>query len=97
MSEHEHPKSKPTHRISFARINGRDETGKDILGPAREIGTIWSRAGKEGEGILRFDHTPREPGVYFVREVEPQKAQAAERAAPSAHSETVRSESERDR
>lgn len=60
----------PSHRISFAAFEqGRD--GESKLGSAREIGAIWPRAGKDGEGILRFDHTPTEKGVYFVRETNP--------------------------
>lgn len=75
MSEHEkdgeREKQSPTHRVSFARINGQDRQGRDLLGPAREIGSIWERKGKEGEGILRFDHIPEEMrsqggGVLFV-------------------------------
>jgi len=62
-------KTRPTHSVSFARIVGRDEYGNDSLGPARQIGAIWPRAGKDGAGILRFDHTPQEAGVYFTQEI----------------------------
>ena len=64
-------KSKPTHRIAFARIIGADENVNDKLGSAREIGAIWPREGSKG-GILRFDHIPVElsnhQGVLFVTE-----------------------------
>ena len=68
-------KQRPSHRVSFARINGQDRQGRDILGPAREIGSIWDRKGKEGEAILRFDHIPeemrgRDGGVLFVSKVQ---------------------------
>lgn len=64
---------KPTHRIAFARIIGKDEYGNDKLGNAREIGAIWPRDNDKG-GILRLDHLPieltRHEGVLFVTEVE---------------------------
>lgn len=66
MSESE--KNRPSHRVSFARLE-RGKNGENKLGNAREIGAIWPRKDKEGEGILRFDHTPEEQGVYFVREI----------------------------
>lgn len=63
-------KVRPTHRITFARITGKDENGKDILGPAREIGAIWPRRGDKQGGILRLDHVPAElalhQGVIFT-------------------------------
>lgn len=67
-------KKRPTHSVSFARINGRDEKGHDVLGPARQVGSIWPRSGAEGDGILRFDHVPEElraqgGGVLFVRQI----------------------------
>lgn len=74
MSE-ERKKNAPSHQVSFARITGRDEDGKDVLGPARQIGAIWPRAGKDGDGILRLDHLPEElrsqgGGVVFVRKID---------------------------
>jgi hypothetical protein len=63
----EQSKKRPTHRISFAKIE-RDKHGNNKLGNAREIGAIWARD-KPGEGILRFDHTPEEQGVYFVKDL----------------------------
>lgn len=74
MSE-ERKKNGPSHQVSFARVTGRDEDGKDVLGPARQIGAIWPRAGKDGDGILRLDHIPEElrsqgGGVVFVRRLD---------------------------
>lgn len=67
-------RSRPTHRVSFARIIGTDETGADRLGAAREIGAIWPRSGDKEGGILRLDHVPtelvRHEGVLFVTPVE---------------------------
>lgn len=84
MNEQDKPKAQPSHRISFARINGKDERGQSVLGPAREIGSIWPRNGRDGEGILRFDHIPEEMrskdgGVLFVRSLD---ALRKERPAP---------------
>ena len=63
------PKSRPTHRVSFARIVGQDEKGNDRLGTAREIGSVWPR--KEGKSsIIRLDFIPIEltqhQGVLFL-------------------------------
>lgn len=67
------PKARPSYRVSFARKQGTDEKGNDILGSAREIGAIWDRQNGKG-GILRFDHIPVEltqhQGVLFVTPVE---------------------------
>jgi hypothetical protein len=69
----ENNKTRPTHRVSFARIIGQDENGNDKLGSTREIGAIWPR--KNGGGILRFDHMPieltRHQGVLFINPVKP--------------------------
>jgi len=68
-------KTKPTHRIAFARIIDTNEHGEDVLGNAREIGAIWPRSNGKG-GILRLDHIPIEltkhQGVIFVSEVSAQ-------------------------
>lgn len=65
-------KLKPSHRVSFACIIGKDEKGGDKLGAAREIGAIWPRKNGKG-GILRFDHIPvemtRGEGVIFISDV----------------------------
>lgn len=67
------PKSRPSHRISFARITGQDENGSDRLGPAREIGSVWPRSNGKGS-IIRFDFIPIEltqhQGVLFLSRVE---------------------------
>jgi hypothetical protein len=66
MTNKKKSKTYPTHRVSFSARLGTDEDGGDVLGPAREIGAVWPRKGEKKGGILRFDHTPREPGVYFI-------------------------------
>lgn len=77
----------PTHRVSFAAFEREsNEEGERQLGNAREIGAIWERKDRPGEGILRFDHTPREDGIFFVRDLnalreEQQEAPKQERAS----------------
>ena len=65
--------NRPTHRVSFARIIGQDQDGKDQLGTAKEIGAIWPRA-QGNSSILRFDHIPIEMtqhgGVLFVSPID---------------------------
>lgn len=74
MSESE--KTRPSHRVSFAAFE-RDKDGENKLGNAREIGAIWPRKDRDGEGILRFDHTPQQEGVYFVKVIGPRAAESA--------------------
>lgn len=68
--------SKPTHRVSFACIIGKDDDGNEKLGAAREIGAVWPRKNGKG-GILRFDHVPvelsRGQGVVFINAIEAAK------------------------
>lgn len=63
------PKSRPSHRISFARIVGQDDKGQDRLGAAREIGSVWPRQNGKGS-ILRLDFIPiqmtQHQGVLFL-------------------------------
>jgi hypothetical protein len=60
-------KTRPLYRVLFAPITGQDDQGKDQCGPAREIGAVWPRKGKEG-GIMRLDIVPAnlERGVIFL-------------------------------
>ena len=65
----EETRSRPTHRVTFARIIGKDRDGNDRLGPAREIGAIWPRKNGKKGGILKFDHIPvglGQQGVLFI-------------------------------
>ena len=65
-------KLRPSHRVSFACITGKDENGGDKLGTPREIGAVWPRRNGKG-GIMRLDHIPveltRGQGVIFVNEL----------------------------
>lgn len=70
------PKSKPSHRVSFARIIGQDENGNDKLGAAHEIGSVWPRQNGKGS-IIRLDFFPIEmtqhQGVLFLNPVNAQE------------------------
>ena len=61
---------RPTHRVSFSRITGKDDNGQDMLGRPKEIGAIWPRKGNKTGGILSLDIIPIEltqrQGVIFV-------------------------------
>jgi hypothetical protein len=71
-------KTRPTHRISFCTRLGLDAEGVERLGPPREVGAVWPRRnGKQG-GVIRFDHTPRESGVYFIVPLADDMAEAAQ-------------------
>lgn len=67
------PKSKPSHRVRFARIVGQDENGQDRLGAAREIGSVWPRQNGK-DSIIRLDFIPIEltqhQGVLFLSAVD---------------------------
>jgi hypothetical protein len=65
------PKSeRPMFRLSFARITGQDDHGKDILGKPREIGAVWPRKNGKSGGIVSLDIIPVEltqrQGVLFL-------------------------------
>lgn len=61
---------RPLYRVSFARITGQDEDGKDMLGRPKEIGAVWPRRNGKSGGILTLDLIPIEltqrQGVLFL-------------------------------
>ena len=75
------PRSRPSHRVSFARIIGQNENGNDKLGSAHEIGSVWPRQNGKGS-ILRLDFIPIEltqhQGVLFLNAVNAQDGGGAE-------------------
>ena len=75
-------KTRPSHRVSFARIIGQSEDGSDKLGSAREIGAIWPRKGDANSSILRLDHIPIEltqhQGVIFISSVDANNQEAGQ-------------------
>lgn len=61
---------KPLFRVTFLRITGKDQAGKDILAKPKEIGAVWPRKGGKKGGILVLDIIPVElaqrQGVLFI-------------------------------
>lgn len=60
----------PLYRVSFSRITGQDEQGKDVLGRPKEIGAAWSRKGDKQGAIINLDIIPTDlvnrNGVLFL-------------------------------
>ena len=60
----------PMFRVTFARITGKDDDGKDVLGRPKEIGAVWARKNGKSGGILSLDLIPIEltqrQGVLFL-------------------------------
>ncbi len=61
---------KPLYRLTFSRITGKDENGKDILARPKEIGAAWARKGDKKGAILSLDLIPTDlisrNGVLFL-------------------------------
>lgn len=66
--------AKPLYRVTFARITGQDEDGRDQLAKPKEIGAVWPRKGDKKGAILNFDLIPVElaqrQGVIFLLPVD---------------------------
>jgi uncharacterized protein (DUF736 family) len=54
----ENNNNKPLYRVSFSRITGKDNEGKDILGRPKEIGAAWKRKGDKQGAIIQLDIVP---------------------------------------
>jgi hypothetical protein len=58
------------YRLTFSRITGRDDEGRDILARPKEIGAVWARKGGKAGGIVSLDIIPVEfaqhQGVLFL-------------------------------
>lgn len=71
----------PLYRVSFARITGQDDQGRDELTRPKEIGAVWPRRNGKTGGILQLDIIPMEltqrEGVIFLTHVEETRAGAA--------------------
>jgi len=61
---------RPMFRVTFSRITGRDDEGRDILARPKEIGAVWARKGGKAGGIVALDIIPVElaqrQGVLFL-------------------------------
>lgn len=62
--------NKPLFRVTFSRITGKDEEGRDQLTRPKEIGAVWPRKGGKRGGVLALDLIPVElsqrQGVIFL-------------------------------
>lgn len=61
---------KPLYRLTFSRITGKDDKGRDILARPKEIGAAWPRKGDKKGAILALDLIPTDlvsrNGVLFL-------------------------------
>ena len=61
---------RPMFRLTFSRITGKDDEGRDILPRPKEIGAVWARKGGKAGGIVALDIIPVElaqrQGVLFL-------------------------------
>lgn len=61
---------KPLYRVTFSRITGKDDNGRDILARPKEIGAVWNRKGDKKGAILNLDLIPTDlvnrNGVLFL-------------------------------
>ena len=68
--------NRPLYRVTFSRITGQDDQGRDELARPKEIGAVWPRKGGKTGGILQLDIIPIEltqrQGVIFLVPVEDQ-------------------------
>lgn len=68
--------NRPLYRVSFSRITGQDDQGRDELARPKEIGAVWPRKNGKTGGILQLDIIPIEltqrQGVIFLVQVDDQ-------------------------
>lgn len=61
---------RPLYRVTFSRITGKDNDGRDILSKPKEIGAVWRRKNDKAGGIVTLDLIPIEltqrQGVLFL-------------------------------
>lgn len=72
---------RPMFRVTFSRITGKDEDGRDILACPKEIGVVWPRKQGKTGGLIVLDLIPVElsqrQGVLFLVPVTDDKATKA--------------------
>ena len=63
-------KERPLYRLTFSRITGQDQEGKDILSRPKEIGAAWPRKNGKSGALITLDIIPIEltqrQGVLFL-------------------------------
>ena len=61
---------RPLYRVTFSRITGQDDQGRDVLARPKEIGAVWPRKNGKSGGIIQLDIIPTElaarQGVVFL-------------------------------
>ena len=61
---------RPFYRVTFSRITGQDDQGRDELARPKEIGAVWPRKNGKAGGVLSLDIIPVElaqrQGVIFL-------------------------------
>lgn len=61
---------RPLYRVTFSRITGKDDEGREILSKPKEIGAVWRRKNDKAGGIVVLDLIPIEltqrQGVLFL-------------------------------
>ncbi len=70
MRNKQQTKDRPLYRVTFSRITGQDQDGRDELARPKEIGAVWPRRNGKTGGILTLDIIPIEltqrQGVIFL-------------------------------
>jgi hypothetical protein len=86
MSEQQSQKKKPLFRIIFCPKVGKDQYGKEILGPGRDVGSVWERQDPSKPPVIRYDFdiaNMSSAGVTFLQAYEEKSASPDEGAAAS--------------
>jgi hypothetical protein len=70
MRNKQQTKDRPLYLVTFSRITGQDQDGRDELARPKEIGCVWPRRNGKTGGILTLDIIPIEltqrQGVIFL-------------------------------
>lgn len=70
---------RPLYRVTFSRITGKDDQGREILSKPKEIGAVWRRKNDKAGGIVTLDLIPIEltqrQGVLFLVPISEGEAQ----------------------
>jgi hypothetical protein len=81
MSEQQTQKKKPLFRIIFCPKVGTDQYGKEILGPGRDMGSVWERNDPSKPPVIRYDFdiaNMSSAGVTFLQRYEEKSAPTEE-------------------
>ena len=63
-------KELPLYRVTFSRITGVDDEGRNVLSRPKEIGSVWKRKNGKAGALMTLDLIPVElsqrQGVIFL-------------------------------